>query len=54
MQHGPLQAHPAKRSKDHLRFRLADFGRTVKDGDEWRGQMMERSEANTQLHLGMF
>lgn len=54
MQNGPLQAHPTKRRNLHPRFRLADFGGTVRDDAKATRAMMERSQANQELLLKMF
>lgn len=56
MQHGPLQESPFKRSKEHLRFRLIDFGRTekCKTSDAFRQQSLEFGQANKNLKLDYY
>ncbi|THH06193.1 hypothetical protein EW145_g4252 [Phellinidium pouzarii] len=56
MQYGPLQMSPFQRSKEHLRFRLIDYGRTVKVKPEeaFHQFTKEFTEANANLKLGFF
>ncbi|KAH8114375.1 hypothetical protein DFH11DRAFT_210542 [Phellopilus nigrolimitatus] len=56
MQYGPLSFAPPQRSKNHLRFRLIDFGRTEKANPDhaFNNQSAEFSRANENLMLEMF
>ncbi|KAL5519929.1 hypothetical protein ACEPAG_1589 [Sanghuangporus baumii] len=56
LQHGPLQESPFKRSKEHLRFRLIDFGRTKKcnTANAFHQQSSEFIDANKNLQLGYY
>lgn len=56
MQYGPLQFSPIMRSKQHLRFRLIDFGRTDRPDEKelFHALTMEYNEANEHLKLGFY
>lgn len=53
MQYGPLQLSPIHRSKEHLRFRLIDFGRTTQpEADQcYAAFSNEYGRANEHLKL---